>query len=147
MPSKLSTLQPFVDSLKGLFEEHLGDSLIFGKMVVNATGKVDLDICGVITFSGSVVGRAVVSFPMDVAESVTKAYLKMDPLPDAAFIDDCVGELANVVVGRAKSALNQHNIIISPPTVVRGDDFRNSSSAWRCMYFASGDVWSWKTSV
>ncbi len=120
---KVEYMQPFVSSLKGLFEEHMGDSLTFGKMVVNETGKVDLDISGVITFSGTVIGRAVISFPMDVAESVSKAYLQMDPLPDKAYIDDCVGELANVVVGRAKSALDKHNIIISPPTVVRGEDF------------------------
>lgn len=119
---KVEYMQPFVNSLKALFEEHLSGSIALGKLKLNPNNKSPFDIAGVITFTGSVIGRCVVSFPMQVAEQVCAAYLQIEPLPEGA-VQDCVGELANIIVGRAKSDLARHQIVISPPTVVFGDDF------------------------
>lgn len=119
---RVEYMQPFVDSLLHFFTTHLGVELKFGKPGLNETRKPPYEMAGVITFSGTVVGRAVISLSPAVAETVCAAYLRMDPLPDGV-VDDCVGEIANVIVGRAKSNLTKHQIMISPPTVVKGKDF------------------------
>ena len=115
-------VQPFVDSLKNLFVAHLSADLEVGKPLLNPDGKPAYEYCGVIGFSGAASGRTVVSFPADVALKLVQAYLGMDDVPDEV-LNDCVGELANVIVGRAKSMLESYQIVISPPTVVHGTSF------------------------
>ncbi len=116
-------MQPFVDSLRMLFTEHMKSTLKFGRIRRNPEGNPRFGISGVITFTGTVIGRAVLSFPNDVAKFVAQDYLKADPLPED-ILPDCVGEIANVVVGRAKSELTQFRIRLSPPTVITGTDFQ-----------------------
>ncbi len=118
---KVEYMQPFVDSLRTLFDGHLGHPVQVGKLNLKVDAHPSYDISGVITFTGTVIGRAVVSFPYDVAEQIGKDYLKMD-LPDGV-LPDIVGELANIIVGRAKSTLHNHQITISPPTVIVGKNF------------------------
>ena len=119
---KVEYLQPFVDGLKILFESHLSDSLKIGKPFSRPNARAPHDISGVIVFTGTVVGRAVISFPMGVAEKVAADFSKVDSVsPD--LLEDCVGELANIVIGRAKGKLEGHNIVISPPTVLHGSDY------------------------
>ncbi len=120
---KVEYMQPFVDSLRALFVDHLGGSLTVGKPEINPEGKPKYEMSGAIAFSGTVKGQVVVSFPLAVAQGAVEAYLKMSPVPDDV-IEDCVGELTNIVVGRAKSELESHQIAISPPIVVRGTDFQ-----------------------
>lgn len=119
---KVEYIQPFVDSLKFLFESHLGDSLSFGKMFINETAIPSYEVSAVIGFTGTVIGRAVISFPEDVATKVAMDFLQMDPLPEGV-LEDCVGELTNIVVGRAKADFQGHQIVISPPTVVKGGNY------------------------
>ncbi|MEM7230059.1 MAG: chemotaxis protein CheX [Planctomycetota bacterium] len=125
---KVEYLQPFIDSLHNLFVTHLSMTLEVGKPILNQDGRPAFEYCGVIGFSGAVAGRAVVSFPAEVAIELVKAYLGMDEVPEEV-ITDCVGELANVIVGRAKSALEQYQIAITPPTVVFGSNFRLSDQS------------------
>ncbi len=119
---KVEYMQPFVDSLHILFTEHMNSSLKLGRIRRNPEGRPRFGISGVVTFTGTVIGRAVLSFPEDVAIRVCQDYLKADPLP-ADILADCVGEISNVVVGRAKSELTKFRIRLSPPTVIRGTDF------------------------
>ena len=119
---KVEYIQPFIDSLKLLFESHLGHSLEIGKPHLNPTGQPAHEMSGVIVFHGTATGRAILNLPMDVAEKLAVDFSQMDPLPDG-LLDDCVGELANVVVGRAKASLQGHDITISPPTIVKGTNY------------------------
>ena len=123
---RVEYIQPFVDSLKNLFVNHLAGSITIGKPELNRTGTPRFEISGVITFTGTVVGRVVVCFPDQVAVALVKAYLGMEELPEGV-VDDCVGEMANIIVGRAKSDMEQHQIVISPPTIVRGRDYQISA--------------------
>ena len=116
---RVEYIQPFLNSLHNLFAEHLGGTISAGKPVLNSTGTPPYEVSGVIAFTGTVKGRAVVSMPMEVAEKVVRAYVNMDDLP-AGVLEDCVGELANVIVGRAKSDLESYQIILSAPTVITG---------------------------
>ncbi|MHC4911262.1 MAG: chemotaxis protein CheX [Planctomycetota bacterium] len=120
---RVEYIQPFLNSLHGLFAEHLAGTITVGKPCINPSGTPPYEVSGVISFTGSVIGRAVVSFPMDVAIKVVKAYLEMDELPEG-LLEDCVGELANVIVGRAKSDLETYQVIISPPTVITGGTYQ-----------------------
>ncbi len=122
---KTEYMTPFVNSIRGLFEGSLGKKVTFGKLKINEDGTPPHEISGVISFTGTVMGRAVVSFPLDVSVSICKDYLQMDELPEGV-VPDCMGEIANVIVGRAKSDFSGHEIIISPPTVIHGRDFKIS---------------------
>lgn len=120
---KVEYMQPFLDSLKLFFEDHLKGELTIGKMQINATGRPAYDISGVISFTSSaIIGRAVLSFPSDVAGKITKEFAQIEEL-DTGMVADCVGEVANIVVGRAKSFMENAGITISPPTVIQGSDF------------------------
>ena len=119
---KTEYILPFVNSLQKLFVDHLGGTITVGKPELNETGAPRYELCGVIAFTGTVIGRVVVSWPVEVAEKVVENYLHISPLPDG-MLEDCVGELANVIAGRAKADLETHQIVISPPTVIRGEDY------------------------
>jgi len=120
---RVEYMRPFIDSLKALFEGHLRQPLTIGKPFARRDAKAPYDVSAVIAFTGTVVGRAVISFPMEVAQRVVTAYLQIDPPPPGA-LHDCVGELANIIVGRAKSSLANQSIMISPPTVIAGRDYQ-----------------------
>ena len=124
---KVEYIKPFIDSLNGLFVDHLGATITIGAPTLNKSGMPTYEVSGVIAFTGTVEGRVVVSFQTDVAEQIVKGYLQMDDLPEGV-LEDCVGELANVIAGRAKSEMEQHQIIISPPTVIRGTDYQIAKS-------------------
>lgn len=120
---KTDYIQPFVDSIDTLFVQHLGGTVERATLRINPTGHPAYEISGVIAFSGAILGRAVLSFPREVAERVVTAYLKLSPLPEGV-LADCVGELTNIVVGRAKSSLERLQIVIAPPTVIDGTNYR-----------------------
>jgi CheY-specific phosphatase CheX len=119
---RVEYIQPFLDSLRLLFETHLGYNLTIQKPKINQTGRTSYDMSGVIAFSGTAHGRAVISLPSEVAYRLACDFSHMEKLPEG-ILEDCIAELANVIVGKAKSSLKNHNIIISAPTVVRGKDY------------------------
>lgn len=120
---KVEYIKPFIDSLTGLFVDHLGATIAIGSPELNQSGHPTFEVSGVIAFTGTVEGRVVVSFQTEVAEKIVRGYLQMEDLPEGV-LEDCVGELANVIAGRAKSEMEQQQIVISPPTVIRGTDYQ-----------------------
>ncbi|MHC5111137.1 MAG: chemotaxis protein CheX [Planctomycetota bacterium] len=119
-------MRPFLAGLSTLFESHLGEALQTGEASINKTNRPAHELSGVITFTGTLIGRAVLNLPPEVAEKVTRSYLGLDLLPEGA-VEDCIAELVNVIVGRAKSYLPQYSIVISPAMVVHGVDYEIST--------------------
>lgn len=82
------------------------------------------DVSGIIGLSGDAVGCVVLAFPRETAEKVIERFvgMPMDPLSDD--FADAVGELVNMISGSAKAQIEGHDIRISVPSVVVGDNHK-----------------------
>lgn len=80
-------------------------------------------------------GAMVVSMSAATASALTARVLAdAAPAPDAAMIADCLGEVANVIAGQAKTLLNgtPFHFTIATPTAVRG---AAAGEAWTRLTF------------
>ena len=83
--------------------------------------------------SGKVTGFAAISMPMETAKAMAAAYLHLDDVGED-LVSDCVGEIANVIFGRAKSTLESYQIAISTPKIFRSTDISiKRDQGTRCM--------------
>ncbi len=76
---------------------------------------------GIVGVSGGICGSVVLRLPEDVANQAAAALLAMDAAEvDEEDVIDAVGELANMIVGCAKSQLAEFGLAITLPNVVTG---------------------------
>jgi chemotaxis protein CheX len=82
------------------------------------------DVSGIIGLSGDAVGCVVLAFPRESAVKVIERFVgsPLDPLSDD--FADAVGELVNMISGSAKAQIEGHDIRISVPSVVVGDNHK-----------------------
>jgi chemotaxis protein CheX len=117
--------QQLISSMRKAF----ADSTVFAfsrMIVVDLTaddskpaGPHDFDVSAVIGFSGDVAGSCALRMSNDTArEAVSR--LAGEPVDDAAEIADGIGELANMIAGNAKAALEPRALSLSFPEVIRG---------------------------
>jgi chemotaxis protein CheX len=82
-------------------------------------GPDDFEISAIIGFSGDVAGSCALRMSGNTArEAVSR--LAGEPVDDAAEIADGIGELANMIAGNAKAALEPRALSLSFPEVIRG---------------------------
>jgi len=110
-------IRAFMMGVHTLFVDHLSDAVSVGS--VDADEFDQSDVIGTITFDGAMVGDVKVRFPREAAKAIVGRYTGLGDVPDAIFAD-AVGELCNVIVGRAKSSMSGEYVKISPPTVDKG---------------------------
>jgi CheY-specific phosphatase CheX len=87
------------------------------------------------------VGYLVLSCPTAVAAELARRVLgDASATLDAAMIRDCVGEIANVIAGQAKTRLygTPHHFNLTPPTF--GGEIPPSANAERWVLSFSSDV-------
>lgn len=111
-------LRAFFLGVHTLFVEHLKDEVNVADDGNEAPG--DDDIVGEVTFEGGVAGHVRIRFPREAARAIISKYTGLPEVPDAIF-GDAVGELVNVIVGRAKSSLEGEYVSMSTPRVHDGD--------------------------
>jgi CheY-specific phosphatase CheX len=110
-------IRAFMMGVHTLFVDHLQDEVSVGSV---DTDEFDAsDVIGLITLDGAMVGEVRVRFPREVAKAIVGRYTGLADVPDAIF-GDAVGELCNVIIGRAKSSIGGEYVKISPPTVEKG---------------------------
>jgi CheY-specific phosphatase CheX len=71
----------------------------------------------------------------DVAFRLAQRYLPTESKITDDLVDDCLGELANVIAGQGKTALKgtPYHFMLSTPVVARPAELPNApSQAWRC---------------
>jgi chemotaxis protein CheX len=138
-------LNPFMEAASNALEVMAGISMTRGTPSVQKKFQSLADVSGVIGFAGDVKGAVVLSFPMELAQTVYKALTMDDQDGDTDALADTVGELANMVAGGAKKPLSEMgvNIQISVPSVVAGKDHTITiSSSGPCLVvpFHHGDL-------
>ncbi len=110
-------IRAFMMGVHTLFVDHLSDEVTVGS--VDPEQFDASDVIGTITFDGAMVGDVKVRFPREAARAIVGKYTGLGDVPDAIF-GDGVGELCNVIIGRAKSSISGEYVKISPPTVDTG---------------------------
>jgi chemotaxis protein CheX len=111
---------PFVTSLTDNFATMFGCEVSLGEPQTKSNMHQTRDITGIIGLTGKADGNIVVSLDREVALSLTEAMLGQRPECIDENVIDAVGETVNIVVGQAKSQLNDLSLNMGIPTVVTG---------------------------
>jgi chemotaxis protein CheX len=112
-------LAPFVFAVKDVLKSMAGWDCTVDRLRLKQTPAPEYDYSGIISFSGTILGTVVVSFTRDVATKLVAAFVGCDLAPDSADFADAIGELANLIVGAAKTGMGV-NATISVPSVIMG---------------------------
>lgn len=83
------------------------------------------DRSAVLRFTSETLGALVLSFPNRTAASLAKrALVEVTEVVDEALINDCLGEITNVIAGQAKALFlgTPHHFLLSTPLIVSGPD-------------------------
>jgi chemotaxis protein CheX len=110
---------PFVNAVRHVLRSMAKWESTFEKPFLKKNLGPEYDYSGIISFSGTIVGTVVVSYHKDVAVKLVEAFVGGEVEAGSADFADAIGELANLIVGAAKTELGL-NSNISVPSVVMG---------------------------
>ena len=123
-PMRVEFINPFVSAAVAVFDTMLGTSLQRGKIFLDPIGKGAEGVTGVIGLTGQAIGTAAITLTNEAAIECTRRFVGSFPTEVDDEVVDCVGELINMVAGHAKAQLEEYNLSISLPSIVRGRDHR-----------------------
>jgi chemotaxis protein CheX len=117
---KAEFINPFVCAAVDVFSTMLNCELVRGQLSLNAHFQPKHEVTGVIGLSGKASGTVVVSLDRDVAISATERMLGQRPESIDDDVIDAVGEMTNMIAGKAKAGLEQFEMKLALPTVITG---------------------------
>ena len=117
---KAEYINPFVTAAAEVFSTMLQCELTRGKLAIGNGAQPTMDISGVIGLSGRATGTVVLSLDRAVALSATEILLSQKCTSIDGDVIDAVGELTNMVAGRAKAGLEHLAMSLALPTVITG---------------------------
>lgn len=113
-------INPFIQSTMSVFALMLNCKLVRGEPRLKDKLQPEFEVSGIIGLSGKAKGTVVVSLERETALRATEAMLTERPDSINEDVVDAVGELANMIAGRAKATLEEFEMKISLPLVVAG---------------------------
>ncbi len=117
---KAEYINPFVSAAADVFSTMLQCELTRGKLTIGNGAQPTMDISGIIGLSGRASGTVVLSLDRAVALSATEILLSQKCESIDGDVIDAVGELTNMVAGRAKAGLEHLKMSLALPTVITG---------------------------
>lgn len=117
---KVEYINPFLTSAADVFATMLNCEITRGQISLNADFRPEHDVSGIIGLSGKATGTVVVSLARNVALSAAEVFLGERPDDINDDVVDTVGELTNIIAGRAKALLEHLSMSLSLPTVITG---------------------------
>jgi chemotaxis protein CheX len=117
---KAEYINPFISSAVEVFSTMLDCEITRGKLSLSTGHQPTLDISGVVGLSGKASGTVVLSFSREVAVQSTEKLLGQKYNAINSDVIDAVGELTNMIAGRAKAGLEHLAMTLALPTVVTG---------------------------
>ena len=117
---KAEYINPFVLAAVDVFSTMMQCELTRGQLSVGNGSQPAYDISGVIGLSGRASGTVVLSLQREVALSATEVLLSQQAGTINEDVIDAVGEITNMVAGRAKAGLEQLAMTLALPTVITG---------------------------
>lgn len=113
-------INPFLVSTISAFDTMLNCTLSRGTPYVKNGSQPSHEVSGVIGLSGRAQGTVVVGLGRDAALKVAEILLQETPPEINGDVVDAVGELTNIIAGRAKSQLEHLDLSVSLPSVITG---------------------------
>jgi len=113
-------INPFLFAVKDVFSTMIGLPLHLKKPSIKEERSPDYEISGIIGLSGSVTGCVVISLREELAIQLASSLMQetFETFDEDAV--DALGEIANMIVGNAKSGFPEDGCAISVPSVVIG---------------------------
>ena len=137
---KVEYINPFITSLINTFDTMVGCKVRREDIRLKEDNNPKHEVSGVIGLSGNAKGTVVLSISKDVALKAASAMLMEEMTELNGEVVDAVGELTNMVAGRAKAELQEYSLSVSLPNVVTGRDYEirfPSNATPLCVLFAS----------
>jgi len=119
---KAEYINPFITSLGTVFRTMFQCEVKRGTIHLKERSYPHHPISGVIGLSGRAIGTVVLSMSEQVALKAASMMLMADCQEVNADVLDAVGELTNMVAGRAKAQLEELQLSVSLPNIVTGQD-------------------------
>jgi chemotaxis protein CheX len=119
---KVEYINPFIASLNNAFQTMLGCAVHRGPLSLKDGIAPKFEISGIIGLSGMAIGTVVLSLSEAVALKAASVMLMSETTRIDADVVDAVGELTNMVAGRAKADLEEYQLSVSLPSVITGRD-------------------------
>lgn len=132
---KIELIQPFIQGTKETFENFVGMKIRRKDVYLKQDYLMSGDVSGIIGLSGSTAGTCAISLPEQLAVDVIEKLIceKIENGLEAVEVRDGVGELINMISGRAKSILSstKYKFDITLPTIIcgKGHEFFQKKSA------------------
>ena len=117
---KAEYINPFVNAAVEVFSTMLKCELVRGPLSLNANFQPAHEVSGIIGLSGRASGTVVVSLNREVALSATEMMLGGRPSSIDSDVIDAIGEITNMIAGRAKAGLEALAMSLALPTVITG---------------------------
>lgn len=117
---KAEYINPFLVSTIAAFDTMLKCALTRGTPYIKTGSQPSHEVSGVIGLSGKAIGTVVVGLGREAALKVAEVMLQERPPEINGDVVDAVGELANIIAGRAKSQLEHLDLSVSLPSVITG---------------------------
>jgi chemotaxis protein CheX len=115
----------FVSSVQNVTSTMLDLSVEVGKPRMHDSASPGNDVSAIIGLSGDCVGSVAICFSTQTAAAMVGRFVGMEIDPESPDFTDGVGELANMIIGGAKSKFSgDQNISISCPSVILGSGHR-----------------------
>ncbi len=123
---KAELITPFLVAVRDTFETMFGEKVHRKELYLKKGSRMYGEISGIIGLSGRTTGTCAVSLPEPVALAIIQRLLGASSGGNLsrAELNDGVGELINMIVGRAKALLSAtpYRFDISLPTIVSGEE-------------------------
>jgi chemotaxis protein CheX len=121
---RLEYINPFVSALSSTFRTMLSCELRAGTPQPADGDPPRFELSGVIGITGGAVGTLVLSLSEKIALRAASTLLMMESTEIDDDVIDAVGELTNIVAGRAKSELEEYQLSIGLPNVISGSAYK-----------------------
>jgi chemotaxis protein CheX len=117
---KAEYINPFLVSTIAAFDTMLNCALTRGNPYIKNGSQPSHEVSGVIGLSGKAQGTVVFGLDREMALKVAEVMLQERPPEINGDVVDAIGELANIIAGRAKSQLEHLELSLSLPSVITG---------------------------
>jgi chemotaxis protein CheX len=117
--------QSITDATQEIFSSMIMLEVNPGTPFSREQGMINSSISGIIGLAGSLKGLLAIHLPNKTATAVTSAFLGMDVEEIDDDVQDAIGELANMLAGSLKTALDPSGseIKLSMPSTVHGEEY------------------------
>lgn len=117
---RVEHINPFIVSLKNVLLTMLECEARRGAITLKTDNRAAHPVSGVIGLSGKAVGTVVLSLSENFALKAAGTMLMTETTKLDNDVLDAVGELTNMVAGRAKAELEEYDLRVSLPNVITG---------------------------